>query len=156
MNPSTIKYKIAHRGNVFGSVPYLENSPYYIDEAIRAGFDVEVDIRATNFASPLFYLGHDAEEHLVSLEWLALRRHKLWFHCKNEEAYATLPTCRRFIHSVTPSAKIAESILVWHHANNLNYKVNSVAVMPEFHKFREVGRINETCMGVCSDYVGLL
>ena len=36
---------IAHRGNVSGPKPSQENNPEYIDEALFAGFDAEIDLR---------------------------------------------------------------------------------------------------------------
>ena len=35
---------IAHRGNIDGPNPERENSPEYIEEALKAGYDVEVDV----------------------------------------------------------------------------------------------------------------
>ena len=35
---------ISHRGNLNGRIPERENHPDYIDEAIEAGYDVEIDI----------------------------------------------------------------------------------------------------------------
>ena len=40
-----MSYKLySHRGNLFGPIPERENKPDYIDEAISAGFNVEIDI----------------------------------------------------------------------------------------------------------------
>ncbi len=36
---------ISHRGNLDGPIPERENSPDYIDQAIKWGFVVEIDIR---------------------------------------------------------------------------------------------------------------
>jgi len=38
------KIFIAHRGNIGLANSKKENSPEYIDEAIKAGFDVEIDV----------------------------------------------------------------------------------------------------------------
>ena len=35
---------ISHRGNLYGPNPKLENKPTYIIEALKMGFDVEVDV----------------------------------------------------------------------------------------------------------------
>ena len=35
---------ISHRGNIDGRIPEKENHPNYIDAAIKAGYDVEVDL----------------------------------------------------------------------------------------------------------------
>ena len=47
---------ISHRGNLNGKMPQNENHPDYIDEAIHAGYDVEVDVWMID--NELF-LGHD-------------------------------------------------------------------------------------------------
>ena len=39
-----MKY-ISHRGNINGKDLMLENSPKYIDRALKLGYDVEIDIR---------------------------------------------------------------------------------------------------------------
>jgi glycerophosphoryl diester phosphodiesterase len=39
---------IAHRGNTYGPNEDKENSPEYIDDALKAGFDVEIDLRVVN------------------------------------------------------------------------------------------------------------
>ena len=74
---------IAHRGNLSGRMPEIENSPGYIDIALEEGFDVEVDIWSVN--DDLF-LGHDLPQYGTTLEWLAERSGRLWIHCKNAAA----------------------------------------------------------------------
>ena len=37
-------FKIAHRGNLKGPNQRFENEPSYIIEALKEGFDVEVDV----------------------------------------------------------------------------------------------------------------
>jgi hypothetical protein len=71
---------IAHRGNVFGPEPDLENSPRYLLAAISLGLDVEVDVWMINGE---FYLGHDEPDYLVDKKFLTKIRHRAWFHCKN-------------------------------------------------------------------------
>ena len=44
---------ISHRGNINGKQLDLENDPKYIENAIKQGYDVEVDIWYTDG----FYLG---------------------------------------------------------------------------------------------------
>jgi hypothetical protein len=74
---------ISHRGNLNGKIVERENHPDYIDEAIKAGFDVEIDVRLNG---GVLYLGHDAIQYEVSLDWLKKRMGELWIHCKNIEA----------------------------------------------------------------------
>ena len=47
---------ISHRGNLNGPKPLMENSPAYIEIAIKKNFHVEIDvwIKKNNL-----YLGHD-------------------------------------------------------------------------------------------------
>ena len=39
---------ISHRGNIDGPNEVRENSPYYIMEALEAGYDVEIDLWSRN------------------------------------------------------------------------------------------------------------
>ena len=45
---------IAHRGNVSGPNPEMENNPLYIDRALEKGYDVEIDIRGSFYTK--FYI----------------------------------------------------------------------------------------------------
>jgi hypothetical protein len=47
---------ISHRGNLNGPNPERENHPDYIWEALRAGFEVEIDVW---WVEGKFKLGHD-------------------------------------------------------------------------------------------------
>ena len=58
---------ISHRGNLDGLNPDRENSPEYIDEAIKLGFDVEIDVRTKDGE---LWLGHDEPQYKVSEMWL--------------------------------------------------------------------------------------
>ena len=55
---------ISHRGNLSGPNPLRENTANYIDEAIKKGFDVEIDIWENEGD---FFLGHDEPQHKLSL-----------------------------------------------------------------------------------------
>ena len=72
---------ISHRGNLDGRTPEYENSPTYIQQALDAGFDVEVDVW---YIDGQFFLGHDAPTYLVESSWF--RGKALWCHAKNREA----------------------------------------------------------------------
>jgi glycerophosphoryl diester phosphodiesterase len=62
---------ISHRGNLIGPNPLKENSLQYIQEALDKGFDVEIDIWLND---GVFYLGHDAIQYEVTLDWLNERK----------------------------------------------------------------------------------
>jgi hypothetical protein len=46
---------ISHRGNLSGRNPESENSPSYINMALKLGYDVEVDVW---YIDGKWYLGH--------------------------------------------------------------------------------------------------
>jgi len=74
---------ISHRGNIDGKNTERENHPSYIDAAIEAGYDVEIDIW---YLEGRLFLGHDSPDYLVDINWLENRSNKLWIHCKNMDA----------------------------------------------------------------------
>ena len=69
---------ISHRGNLEGRIPSEENNPDYIEEAIRSGFDVEIDLWLYENG---FYLGHDEPEYQIDLNFL--KNERLWVHAKS-------------------------------------------------------------------------
>lgn len=54
---------ISHRGNLMGKTSY-ENEPDYIMNAIKEGFDVEIDVWYQNNT---LYLGHDYAQNRFKL-----------------------------------------------------------------------------------------
>ena len=58
---------ISHRGNLNGVNPDRENSPSYIQEAITAGYDVEIDVHWWDSG---IWLGHDKPDWMVPLLFL--------------------------------------------------------------------------------------
>jgi hypothetical protein len=71
---------ISHRGNMRGPNPARENAPDYIDEAIVAGFQVEVDLRRIGSD---WFLGHDFPQYQVDKKWLDERKGDLLLHLKD-------------------------------------------------------------------------
>jgi hypothetical protein len=76
---------ISHRGNLNGSLPDCENNPTYVQAALDAGYDVEVDVW---FVDGEFFLGHDSPTYLVGVDWF--QNKMLWCHAKNQEALEKL------------------------------------------------------------------
>ncbi len=74
---------IAHRGNWKGRNPELENSLFLIDDAITAGFDVEVDVWKLD---DRLFLGHDGPEIPVDAGIIQLLSPFAWYHAKNYSA----------------------------------------------------------------------
>ena len=76
---------IAHRGNLLGPKPSLENHPSYIMKAILSGYDVEIDVW---WVKDNFYLGHDSPDYKIDKNFLSNRH--LWCHAKNFAALGKL------------------------------------------------------------------
>ncbi len=137
---------ISHRGNLTGRIPNNENHPDYIDEAINAGFDVEIDVWMIDNE---FYLGHDEPQYKVIYNWLSTRYEKLWIHCKNVEAiewFNMMGLFNYFWHE-NDTMVLTSKNYMWVHSGKQPI-VGSIAVMPEIHN----ESISE-CIGVCSDYI---
>ena len=78
---------IAHRGNFNGICSRFENLPEYIDEALEAGYDAEIDVWSINGE---LFLGHDEPQYKIKEKWLLERESKLWCHAKNINAVLPL------------------------------------------------------------------
>jgi len=128
-----------------GRIPNNENNPNYIDEAINAGFDVEVDMW---WVDGRVYLGHDNPQYEVDNEWLVDRADKLWVHCKNVELLNWIrSTILHWFWHENDTMVLTSKNYMWVHSGKQPI-VGSIAVMPEIH--------NESiskCIGVCSDYI---
>ena len=145
---------IAHRGNIHGPNPELENNPFYIDKAIEQGYNVEIDIRGSFYTK--FYLGHDEAQYIVSPSWIFERASHLWIHAKDIQA----------LHSLTQQA--SNFNVFWHQDDFYTMTTKgfiwtypghtltpqSICVMPEkFEGLYSQHEINN-CAGVCSDFIG--
>jgi hypothetical protein len=144
---------IAHRGNVSGANPELENSPQQIDYCIMKGFDVEIDVW---YIDRKFYLGHDTYQYEVSLSYLSERSKYLWMHCKN------LLALREFQHTwfnyfwhQKDDYTLTSLGYIWTYPG-LNYFTNSRQVLLDFSEMSDKKLEYYESLGVyglCSDYV---
>ncbi len=138
---------ISHRGNINGRFESYENEPNYIDEAIKEGFDVEIDIW---FINNVLYLGHDKPQYGIPFRWIRDRLSKLWIHCKNVEAITYFKECNYdanyFWHQEDVLTMTSTGYL-WVYPGNQPIK-NSIAVMPEMYN-DDIS----LCIGICSDYI---
>ncbi len=138
---------IAHRGNLSGPNEKYENSPRYIEEAIKEGFNVEIDVWVLGND---IYLGHDRPTFLSSLNWLENNYYDLWCHCKNFNAlqYLLNHSINCFYHTNEDYVLTSHSF-IWTYPNqNLYLSNNSIAVMPEKVKNWDI----KNACGVCTDY----
>lgn len=135
---------ISHRGNLNGPIGMKENHPSYIKEAIRQGFQVEIDVW---YDQGKFILGHDRPQYEVKKHFLLDR--KLWCHAKNHEAFQQMMRDNKihcFWHE-EDDFTITSKGFVWAYPGNT--KVHGIWVMPERYNLNP----GKNCLGICSDYV---
>lgn len=140
---------ISHRGNIDGCDESKENSPSYIDDAIKLGFDVEVDV--WNLYGDL-YLGHDSPQYKIELEWLINRKNNLWIHTKNYKSMCSIvdTELRFFFHEKESHTIIYNTKLFWSH--NLN-EAGIKSIIPLLSKNDIENFDGKKVFGICSDFV---
>lgn len=141
---------ISHRGNLDGIQELLENNPEYIDNAIKKGYLVEIDLR---FIDSRFWLGHDLPQFEVDIKWLEKRSDKLLIHCKNIEAAINLPNYFHTFCHVSDDFTFTSKNLIWVH--NLSLTLNRNCLIPLMSK-DEINEHEDKCdnvYGVCTDNV---
>lgn len=143
------KVLISHRGNLNGRVPEAENTKEFIQAAIEHGFDVEIDVRLIDGS---LFLGHDAAEHPVELDWLLERKDSLWIHAKNFAALSYLLEFdfRIFYHQVEAHTIISNCGLIWSH-NIAEANEKSIIPLLDLDSIRTYD--NKPVYGICSDFV---
>ena len=145
---------IAHRGNINGPNKELENKPSYILEAIRAGFEVEIDVW---YIDGEFYLGHDGPANLVSSYFI--KQPSLWCHAKNQSALIELSMlkAKHFFWHQEDDLTLTSCGKAWVYPGKMNNEIKKIGihVMPEI-VMSNVTLIDRDIYGVCSDYVGVL
>lgn len=135
---------ISHRGNISGPNPELENSKKYIDDAIKKGFEVEVDIW---FEKNNFFLGHDAPLYKIEEEFL--KNIKIWCHAKNFNAFENLLKIKAhcFWHQEDDFV-LTNKGYIWTYPGK-KIGLNSIIVLPEIIDNFKYSK----CSGICSDYI---
>jgi len=143
---------IAHRGNIDGPNPKMENKPKYIDKAIDRGYNVEVDIRGS-FVDGLF-LGHDEAQYEVSPEWIFERAEYLWIHTKDIQALYTFTQqttgCNAFWHQ-NDHHTLTTAGFIWAYPGSI-LTPRSICVMPEITEVKYTEHDLQLCAGICTDY----
>ena len=144
---------IAHRGNIEGPNPKWENRPDYIQEALDAGYEVEVDIWRTGYGP--ICLGHDGPD--IDVGKLDLKNEKLWLHCKNIYALRTVQywsACglNYFFHENDPCV-LTSTGYIWTFPGQ-ELTDNSICVMPEIQDRDKIEYRLPVVAGICSDYIG--
>ena len=137
---------IAHRGNINGPYPESENRPDYIELAIQAGYDVEIDVW---FENACFCLGHDEPQYEVSMKWLLKNKDKLWCHAKDIITFRALLDLKMhtFIHD-SDDAALTSKGYIWVYPG-IKIVPDSICVLPEWSN--QV--VPDYCGGICSDFI---
>jgi|TARA_B100000035_G_C21013250_1_gene560633 hypothetical protein len=135
---------ISHRGNINGPQRELENKPDYIENALKLGYDVEIDVWSVDRT---FYLGHDKPQYEVS-RWF-LHNKNLWCHAKNIDAFYRMVDDEKihcFSHDKDEVALTTKGYLWSHYREQMTNK--SISVIPP------KGYLISDVAGICSDYIG--
>lgn len=137
---------ISHRGNLYGANKALENSPEYIDETIRQGFDCEIDIWSIDNN---IFLGHDSPDYKITLDWLLKRQKNLWVHCKNIKSIEIMRQNLdlHFFWHENDTLTLTSKGIPWVYPGKQPVK-DSIAVLPELNN-----DVTNICLGVCSDFI---
>jgi len=137
---------IAHRGNTRGPNPDKENHPDYIRDAIRKGYDVEVDVWLIDGK---YILGHDEAQYEVADYFL--ENPKLWVHCKSIVAMTALLDpgfpVHTFFHDKDPCVLTSRK-WIWTYPGYPVLGWRSIAVMPERVPDWDLSKAG----GVCTDF----
>ena len=161
---------IAHRANIGGPNPDVENNPDQIDNCIDQGYDVEIDLRIDEGTGTL-WLGHDTPDYKVTWYWLAQRLRNLWIHCKDYNTLVELSShetskdigydipaggCNFFWHQEDDYTLTSNNIIWAYPGKPENLKdsrlLNTVLVMPEWNKIDWETLKLLRCYGICTDY----
>jgi hypothetical protein len=142
---------ISHRANLNGIEEERENNPIYIDECIKFGFDVEIDLRVKNGQ---LFLGHDFAQYGVTIDWLLERKNNLWIHIKEYEALQIILKYKnelRFFCHENDKYTLLSNGLVWCH--DLENVMNENCIIPLL-SLEQVQNYNQySFFGVCTDFV---
>jgi hypothetical protein len=138
---------ISHRGNLGGIVSSRENAPDYIDEAIAAGFQVEVDLRKIGNQ---FFLGHDYPQYPVSWKWIDEREEHLLIHVKDVQALKGITASwHTFCHRSDPYTLTSRG-LIWLHDLSLTPDDNTI--VPLMTRELIIAYPKQPLYAICSDH----
>ena len=133
---------ISHRGNLNGKKTNLENSPEYINSALKMNYNVEIDVF---YFKKNFYLGHDKPTYKIKNNFL--KNKNLWIHAKNFEALSMLKgNAHNFFWHENDQYTLTNRGYIWTYPNRY---VGPQSIAVSLNK----KKIPENVYGICSDYV---
>ena len=133
---------ISHRGNTSGQDPSFENNPLYVKEALKLGFDCEIDVW---YHSDEYWLGHDELIYDVSKNFL--QNNKLWCHAKDLGALDMM--LQHDIHCFwhqTDDMTLTSKGHIWTYPSKPVCQRSVIVDLNAVH-------VDYNCYGVCSDYI---
>lgn len=136
---------ISHRGNLNGPNPERENTPEYIQEALDAGYEVEIDVWRVRPGQ--WFLGHDGPELEVDTNFIFKKG--LVVHCKNLYALGDLicsPEVECFFHDQDDYTLTSKNA-IWTFPGR-PAAPQSILVHPE-----TFGGWENDVAGLCSDWI---
>lgn len=137
---------ISHRGNIFGKEVDFENSPDFINNALKLNYYVEVDIWYIN---EKLYLGHDEPQYQIEFDYL--NNERFFVHCKNDLSLELMSklnlNCDYFWHQ-NDKYTLTSKNRVWVYPKQKVLK-NSIVVLPELSEDQDLS----ISKGVCSDFI---
>jgi hypothetical protein len=139
---------ISHRGNINGFCAETENHPSYIQTALDAGYDCEIDLWRTYEG---LWLGHDKPTFKIKIDWLLERKWNLWVHCKNISALEEMS--RHYLNYFWHESDLytmTSKGWVWAYPNQPTSRIlnKTITVLPEWNN-TDVSEF----AGVCSDFI---
>ena len=136
---------ISHRGNLNGKKTNLENSPEYINSALKMNYNVEIDVF---YFKKNFYLGHDKPTYKIKNNFL--KNKNLWIHAKNFEALSMLKgNAHNFFWHENDQYTLTSKNYIWTYPNIVSGE-NSIVV--------SLGSNipNGNYVGICSDNIEVI
>jgi hypothetical protein len=140
---------IAHRGNIGGKDPKIENHPDQILLCFEKGYDCEIDVW---YIDGRLFLGHDMPQYEIKLEFIIDNVNKLWCHCKHLESLQYLigfNNINCFYHNTDDYILTSHNYIWTYPGKPMPYK-NGVCVMPEWNK--DIKYDKDGIVGICTDY----
>jgi hypothetical protein len=138
---------ISHRGNINGPNSSKENHPDYIKEAIKLGYQVELDVWVIGNK---YSLGHNAPQYEIDKSFLY--NNKMWCHAKNMETITELTSRGNLMHCFfhdTDDCTLTSRGWIWTYPGKPILGRKAIAVVPE----RSPKWMISLAGGICSDYV---
>lgn len=160
---------IAHRGLINGPNIKEENNPKFLLNALKLGYDCEVDLSITS--DDKWFLGHEkeGEEEKPSYQinpYFILNKdsyNKYWIHCKNFHTLYSLHqinfnTPLNFFYHTTEDVVLTSGMYFWHYPKRVSQSPYGIIVLPEqkiniddvetMKKYLSIQKF----YGICTDY----